>query len=965
VEFSILGPLEVRQDGRPVTVAGAKVRALLALLVLHAGEPMSAERLAIGLWGEDAPASSANTVQVHVSRLRRALGDSDALATTPAGYVLRAAAEDVDAARFERLHTAGVRSLHAGDAARAAGELGDALALWRGPALAEFVAVPFAPAEIARLEEQRQAAVEARIDADLALGRHRELVGELQQRVTEQPLRERAYEQLMLALAHSDRQAEALAVYRGARDALVEGLGLEPGSKLRELERRILAQEDEAIEPAGEARVPLPPTQTIGREADLDRLRALLTEQRLITIVGPGGVGKTRLAIETARAVAPRIPGGADFVSLAAVGATEDVVSALVAQLGVVPVRAETLERALARHLQRREQLLVLDNFEHVLEAAPLVADLLAASRRLAVLVTSRAPLRLRAERVFRLEPLTLPDAVRQFAALLEASDHEVAAADADATNEICRRLDGLPLAIELAAGRVGLLTVPDLADRLRVGLGALGPGARDAPPRQRTLAATIAWSYDLATPEEQAAVAALSVFAGGCTVAAAEAVTGARLDVLDALVAKNLVVARDGRLALLETVREFARDRLADANAVLRRHCEYYLELAETAREELDRTNSAALIAAHDLEADNFRAALRWTLEHPAPEAALRLATALAPYWSIRELRDDRERWLAAALALDVGGVPTAVRAAALDAHGWELNSADRREAAEAATRAALAIRETLGDTAGRAASLCTLGYIRLEAHRVQAAHELALEVARLTGDERTRTEALELRALAAPTLDEALTVGAEAAAKRREAGNLPRLARLQASLAYTALYHDAPAVARELCAEALELTQARDDPYLVALTAGNAGLAALFDGDRDAAFRAFSLQLRTATRHGYQELLFEPLTGLGALAAVARDDEHAARLYGAARASSSEWHDPVIAERLEQRFFTPTRERLGAPAWEAAQAAGARLGPTAVDAALAELPGGHSRSPGRAGPPAVRPSSPASSSA
>ena len=271
MEFSILGPLEVRRDGRPVTVAGAKVRALLALLVLHAGEPMSTERLAIGLWGEEAPASSGSTVQVHVSRLRRALGDSDALTTTPAGYVLHAVSEDIDAARFERLHAAGVRSLHAGDAARAAGELREALALWRGPALAEFVAVPFASPEIARLEEQRLAAVEARIDADLALGRHRELVGELQQRVAEQPLRERAYEQLMLALARSDRQAEALAVYREARDALVEGLGLEPGAKLRELERRILAQEDEAVEPAGEARVPLPPTPTIGREADLER----------------------------------------------------------------------------------------------------------------------------------------------------------------------------------------------------------------------------------------------------------------------------------------------------------------------------------------------------------------------------------------------------------------------------------------------------------------------------------------------------------------------------------------------------------------------------------------------------------------------------------------------------------------------------------------------------------------------
>ena len=405
--------------------------------------------------------------------------------------------------------------------------------------------------------------------------------------------------------------------------------------------------------------------------------------------------------------------------------------------------------------------------------------------------MTSRAPLRLRAERVFRLEPLTLRDAVRQFASLLEASDRGVTEADADATDEICRRLDGLPLAIELAAGRVGLLTVPELAERLRAGIGALGPGARDAPPRQRTLAATIAWSLDLATPAEQAAVAALSVFAGGCTVAAAEAVTGARLDVLDSLVAKNLAVARDGRLGLLETVREFARDRLADVDAVCRRHCEYYLELAKAARPELDRTNSAALIAAHDLEVDNFRAALRWALAHPAPEAALRLATALVPYWVIRELRDDGERWLTAALALDLAGVPAAVgptRSTLRAGNSTTATGATRRRPPRARpSRSA----DALGDTAGRAASLCTLGYIeRMKEHRVQEAYELALEVARLAGDERTRTDALELRALMAPTLDEALTVGAEAAAKRREAGNLRRLARLQASLAYTALY-------------------------------------------------------------------------------------------------------------------------------------------------------------------------------
>ena len=274
MEFSILGTLEVRRDGQSVPVAGAKVRALLALLVVHAGEPMSAERLAIGLWGEDAPPRSVKALQMHVSRLRRALDDGEVLATSAAGYVLRADREHIDAARFERLYAAGMHSLRAGDAARAAVELCEALALWRGQALAEFATVPFAQAEIARLEEQRLAAVEARIDADLALGRHRELVAELQQLVAEQPLRERAYEQLMVALERSDRQAEALAVYRQALPrARRARLGLEPSADAARARARASSRRRTKLwEPAGEARVPLPPTPTIGREADLERL---------------------------------------------------------------------------------------------------------------------------------------------------------------------------------------------------------------------------------------------------------------------------------------------------------------------------------------------------------------------------------------------------------------------------------------------------------------------------------------------------------------------------------------------------------------------------------------------------------------------------------------------------------------------------------------------------------------------
>src|SRR4051812_40953190 len=314
MEFRILGSLDVRADAGPVALAGAKPRALLAMLLLHANEPVSTDRLAIALWGEDAPTGAAKTIQVHVSRLRRALGQSDLLATTAAGYELRVLPGELDADRFEQLAIEGHRALADGTPERAAHVLREALSLWRGPALADVRFEAFAQAEIGRLEEERLAALEARAESDLALGRHAELAGELQQLVAAHPLRERLHGQLMLSLYRSGRQADALQAYRDARDALVAQLGLEPGPELSALERAILAH-DPTLEVAratgapvhdGMGRLPAPPTALFGREADLERLTELGGESRtrLATLVGPGGVGKTRLAIAAAARVA-------------------------------------------------------------------------------------------------------------------------------------------------------------------------------------------------------------------------------------------------------------------------------------------------------------------------------------------------------------------------------------------------------------------------------------------------------------------------------------------------------------------------------------------------------------------------------------------------------------------------------------------------------------------------------------
>ena len=421
MEFGILGPLEVRRGGRPVVVGGAKPRAVLAVLLLHANEPVSAERLAVALWGEEAPATGTRTAQVHVSRLRRALGDErERVVSGPAGYCLRVAPGELDRERFTDLAKQGRRALSDGRAEEAAMLLRDALALWRGRPLADLAFAPFARDEVAALEEQRLSALELRLEAEIAMGPGVEVIGELRRLIAEHPLRERLHGQLMLALYRTGRQADALAAYQRARSELVERLGLEPGRELRDLERAILDQDPELTtgpedrRPASPAaqpppvRLPRPPTLTIGRELDVARVSEMVLDGAtgLVTVTGPGGVGKTRLAIEVARAIGARLSDGAHFVALEGVQSADLVADTIARQLGIRRAHGETLENAVARHLRERRLLLILDNFEHVLRAAGLVAAMLAQTESLTVLATSREPLRLRAERVFRLQPL-------------------------------------------------------------------------------------------------------------------------------------------------------------------------------------------------------------------------------------------------------------------------------------------------------------------------------------------------------------------------------------------------------------------------------------------------------------------------------------------------------------------------------------------------------------------------------
>ncbi|MFI9721755.1 BTAD domain-containing putative transcriptional regulator [Streptomyces sp. NPDC052396] len=718
MQIGMLGPFEVRtDDGGLADVPGARLRGLLIALALRTGHAVPKASLVDWIWGERPPADATNALQRLVSRLRKALPDG-AIEGHTDGYRLTVEPDAVDAVRFERLVIAG--RARAEDSPRRVRLLREALELWRGAAMQDVGLQDSAAldAAVVRLEGLRLTAMEERVDAEIALGRGAEMVTELTDLVAAHPVRERLVAALMRALVAAGRDSEALLVYQRARESLADALGADPSPELAALHVALLRGELGQRKDSRKTNLRAELTTLVGRGADVAAVRELIAEHRLTTVIGPGGSGKTRLATETARTLLDDLPDGAWLVELAAIGADGDVAQATLAGLGLRDAllggapNAELTDRLIAA-IREREALLVLDNCEHVIESAAVFAHrVLGECRRLRILATSREPLGITGEALWQVEPLALPEGGAG-AGEIESSpavqllrdragavrrDLAVDAHTLATMARVCRALDGMPLAIELAAARLRTMSIDQLANRLDDRFRLLTSGSRTALPRHKTLRAAVDWSWELLTHAERVVLRRLSVFSGGASLEAAERVCAGNvveqeqvLELLTALTEKSLLLAEADsvpRYRMIGTIKEYARHRLAEAgesDRARRAHLACFTELAETAEPHLRRAEQLEWLATLETEHDNISAAMRGALAAGEAQAAMRLAAGAGWYWWLSGHKTEGMELLTAATRAP-GEVADEIRATVYALISMFVNSGpgDEHQAAE-----------------------------------------------------------------------------------------------------------------------------------------------------------------------------------------------------------------------------------------------------------------------------------------
>jgi predicted ATPase/DNA-binding SARP family transcriptional activator len=990
VEFRILGSIEADDDGLALDLGGMRERTLLARLLLSANRVVSADRLAEDLWAGDPPPHSMATLRVYISRLRRALGpQASALLTRAPGYRLNVDDDQLDAARFDRLVRAADADMAAGRPEAAAMALREALDLWRGPALADVADLAFARADASRLEEGRLTALENRVEADLACGRHASLIAELDGLAASHPLRERLTGQRILALYRCGRQADALRAHAELRARLAEELGIDPSPDLRRMQERILRQDpaldwqprgasvlaggaavpgqaggaaasghaadstasgqagdtalgnadgtsggtgasdgtgglEQMLRRPDAAAVPGLPTETtsfIGREAELNTIEELLRLSRLVTLTGPGGSGKSRLALRSAAQASGQYADGVWLVELAPINRPGLVVPAIALALSTREEPGRTLLESLTARLRDSEALLVVDNCEHVIDAAAeVIATLLRNCRRLRILATSQTRLSVSGEATWPVPPLTVPrpdvqdpqaaagaESVRLFCdrAAFARPGFALNTANAAAVSDICRQLDGIPLAIELAAARVSALTAAQLSARLDNRFRLLTGGNRAGLPRHRTLQAAIEWSHDLLSETEQVCFRRMAVFSGGCTIDAVEAVCpdpALPLDVVfetvTALVDRSLLTIEERfgsmRYGMLESIHQYALGRLAEAGEdaeFRRRQLSWLVGFAGQAK--LDGPDQGAWLDLLEAELDNFRAGLEWSLAPPDrnpdadPALALTMAGALSPFWMVRGPVAVGRSVLTATLAAAGPQADRRLRAVALDGAGQLASVQGDQDAQRAYQQESLAIWRELGDDARTVSCLGDLGavaHVRGDYPAARSMYTEALELAGRAGDAQQMARALSglgRLALHQGNLEQATAYYTESMARFREVGDLRRATLILGNLGVVATNLGDLDLAQQRLEEHLGNAKLLGDRKLTGGALTNLGLVAYHAGDMDSAAELHQQALELAEQVGDRRLASVAITNLGMVAARQKDYAAAAQFH------------------------------------------------------------------------------------